>query len=114
MRVVNMTRGTTLAEQAEIATTMGARLRGLMWRPQLEAGRGLVLKPTQAIHTFMMAFPIDVVFVDGKINVVHVIERMEPSRLSPFVRQAESVVELPAGTIGRTQTQVGDQLGFVE
>ena len=112
MRIVNATRGTVLADKADVATTMGARMRGLMWRPQLEAGRGLVLRPTQAIHTFMMAFPIDVLFVDTNLTVVHMIEKMEPSRLSPFVRQAQAVVELPAGTIAQTATRPGDTLAL--
>jgi uncharacterized membrane protein (UPF0127 family) len=39
---------------------------------------------------------------------------MRPNRISPLVRHGHSVVELPAGTIARTQTALGDQLQIEE
>jgi uncharacterized membrane protein (UPF0127 family) len=110
MRVVNQTRGTIIAENAEAATSMFSRMRGLLGRKTLPAGGGLILEPAQSIHTFLMAFPIDVAFVAADGVVLQTIEAMGPSRISPFVRRARSIIELPAGALQQSQTQAGDRL----
>jgi len=57
-----------------------------------------------------MAFPIDVVFVDRNYNVVGVREAIPPLRLTRVFWKALGVLELPAGSIGASRTEVGDQL----
>jgi len=59
-----------------------------------------------------MAFAIDVIFADREGMVLHTIPRMGPWRVSPWVRGAYTVIEVPAGTVARTGTQVGDRLSF--
>lgn len=109
----NLTRGTTLAAELEIAGGFWARFRGLMGRPALTEGRGLYL-PGNAIHMCFMRFPIDAVFVDrpdrsGTRRVVAVRAGLRPwLGLVPYVRGAAGVLELPAGTVARTGTVVGD------
>ncbi|PLS81372.1 MAG: hypothetical protein CYG59_05925, partial [Chloroflexi bacterium] len=60
--------------------------------------------------TFWMRFPIDVVFVDRQDRVVGLVEAMPPNRPFAGARRARRTIELPAGTIARTQTQAGDTL----
>jgi uncharacterized membrane protein (UPF0127 family) len=57
-----------------------------------------------------MRFPIDVLFVDQAGKVCHMIRPMVPWRTSKIVRQSKLVVELPAGTIERTGTELGDTI----
>jgi uncharacterized membrane protein (UPF0127 family) len=57
-----------------------------------------------------MAFPIDVIFVDRKYNVVGVREALRPFRITRVFWKAHGVLELPAGTIRSSRTEVGDQL----
>jgi uncharacterized protein len=57
-----------------------------------------------------MLFPIDLVFLDHTHSVVHTEEDVRPFRVSKIVLKAESVLELPASTIHRTGTRVGDLL----
>jgi uncharacterized membrane protein (UPF0127 family) len=90
------------------------RMRGLLGRSHLEKDGGLILEPAQSIHTFFMAFAIDVVFLDRDLTVVRVLPNMRPFRASPFVRSARSTIELPPGMIEKTQTRVGDRLRFEE
>lgn len=61
---------------------------------------------------WFMRFAIDAVFVDRAGRVVRVAERLAPWRTAVFARGAAEVVELPAGTAGRTGTQAGDELVF--
>lgn len=99
-----------MAEKLKVADTFGKRLRGLMGRPRLPKGEGLLIIPCNAIHTFFMRFPIDVLFLDANRCVVHLIPALKPYRLRLPVRAARCVVELPAGAIARSRTEVGDRL----
>jgi hypothetical protein len=57
-----------------------------------------------------MAFPIDVVFVDKRYSVVGLREAVLPFRATRIYWRALGVIELPAGTIRASQTELGDQL----
>ena len=109
-RVYNTTRGSCLGEKIGIADTSVRRMVGLLGQRSLEPGCGLFIVPSQAIHTIGMAFPIDVVFVDRKHCVVGVRECVRPFRLTRVFWRALGVIELPAGTVRDSQTQLGDQL----
>ena len=112
--VVNTTRETVLGERIAIAETSWSRMVGLSGRSGLEAGTGLLIIPSQAIHTVAMRFAIDVAFVDRSWRVVHVRPAMAPYRLTGIHWKARFVLELPKGTIARTSTSVGDQLAIKE
>ena len=106
----NATRGTIVAEQAEVADNVLTRLRGLLGRKGLASGGGMVIRPTNQIHTFFMQFPIDVIFLDKKGAVLLVMPDMGRGRISPLVRHGKMVIELPVGVIAASQTQRGDQI----
>jgi hypothetical protein len=107
-RITNATRGTTLASQAEQARSFIARLRGLMFRASLPSDGGLVIEPNNSVHTFWMRFPIDVIFIDRQNRVVGLVNAMPPNRPYAGARGARRTLELPAGVIAATSTQLGD------
>jgi uncharacterized membrane protein (UPF0127 family) len=109
----NESKSSVLFQEGLLATTFWQRLRGLLGRPPLQEGEGLVLKGDRSIHTFFMGFPIDVVYLDREGQVVHLTENMVPQRIGPFVGAVAYILELPAGTIARTATAVGDRVSFV-
>jgi len=109
--VLNATRDTVLGERIGVAETSLSRMVGLLGKPGLEPGTGLLIIPSQAVHTLAMQFPIDVVFVDRSWRVVHLRPAMAPYRVSGHWR-ASFVLELPTGVIAQTSTSVGDQLSF--
>ena len=91
---------TILGVRAVVADTFLSRLRGLMFRRDLPAGEGLLIKRCNAIHTFFMRFPIDAVFLDRAGAVVRVVRDIPPWR--PFVwggLRAVQVLETRPGTI---------------
>jgi uncharacterized membrane protein (UPF0127 family) len=106
----NVTRGTTLADQAKRADNPWTRFVGLLGRKGLGQGEGLHIVPCTSVHTWFMRFTIDVLYVDREGTVVKAVQRMKPFRYSWGGRRAHSVVELPAGTIAATGTAVGDRL----
>ena len=99
-----------LAEQVEQAVTFFTRLRGLMFRKHLPEGTGLYIAPCNSVHSCFMRFPCDVLFLDNGRRVVAMIEHMSPWRFSKIHRLAREVLELPAGTVERSGTQVGDAI----
>ena len=72
----------------------------------------MLIVPCQSIHTFFMAFPIDVAFLDASWRVIHIIHAMPTWRASRHFFKARAVLEVPADTLAATGTQVGDLLDF--
>ena len=66
--------------EAEVAETMKERLQGLMGRPSLPPGKGMLIMNCNCIHTFFMRFPIDATFLDKNGNVVKVVRNIRPWR----------------------------------
>lgn len=107
--ILNETRGTLLADAADVADSSATRRRGLLKHESLPAGQGLWIVPCEAVHSWGMKFAIDVVYLDRKMRVRKLRRDMAPWRISACLT-AKSVLELPAGTIASTRTQTGDQL----
>ncbi|MBI3977975.1 MAG: DUF192 domain-containing protein [Chloroflexi bacterium] len=112
--IANRTRGAVLAAHCAVARSFLDRFVGLMGRAGLPEDAGLLIVPCNSIHSAFMRFRFDAVFLDRQFRVVHLIRAMPPYRLSRIVFRAHSVLELPAGTVERTGTQVGDELAAVD
>ena len=112
MRAVNCTRNQVLVETGRWASSRWTRLRGLLGH-SLGAGEGLLLLGTKAIHTFGMRVPVDVLFLDARGRVIHLIHALPPCRASPFIKGAAMALELRAGTLRTSETQVGDSIFIV-
>lgn len=110
--VYNKTRETFVATEATVADNYVRRLVGLLGKTRRWArfGRGLWIVPSQGVHTIGMMFPIDLIFLNKKKEVIHVEEYVRPFRISQISLKAASVLELPAHTVYRTGTKVGDSL----
>lgn len=108
----NKSKETFVATELKAADGYWSRLVGLLGKTSrwARAGRGLWIVPSCGVHTIGMLFPIDVIFLDKKKVVVHVEEHLRPFRISRVSLRASSVIELPAHTVFRSRTQVGDQL----
>jgi uncharacterized membrane protein (UPF0127 family) len=110
--VYNKTRETFVATEASIADSYVRRLVGLLGKTKRWArlGTGLWIVPSSGVHTIGMLFPIDLIFLNRDKEVIHVEEYVRPFRISKVSLKASSVLELPAHTIYRSGTQVGDRL----
>ena len=112
LQVANRERGTILATNLQVADTAPKRSKGLLGRDGLAHGEGLWIIPCESVHTFFMRFPIDLVYLDRKNKIRKIRSAVGPWRLSACL-SAHSILELPAGTIHDTQSQVGDTLEFL-
>jgi len=106
----NATRGTTIADRVTVADSVVRRLRGLLGTKTLPSRHGLLLRPCRQVHSFFMRYAIDLVFLDAGNRVLRTIPRFPANRMSPLVRAAASVLELPAGTLDATPASPGDEL----
>ena len=106
----NRTRQAYLATNLMLADTHWSRLCGLMATDvrDFQHGSGLWIVPCRGVHTLGMRFAIDVVYLNAEQRVVYLQENLKPWRMAPVRLAAASVVELPSGTVGATQTGMGD------
>ena len=111
-RAFNQTRQVFLAREVALANTHWTRLRGLVGTApdDFRNGRGIWIVPCHGVHTLGMGFPIDVVYLDRAMKVIHVQTDLRPWRFAPVRTQAASVLELPCGTAAETRTAVGDRI----
>jgi hypothetical protein len=109
-RVTEAASGRVIAERLRTAHTHWTRLRGLLGTRSLPSGDGLWIRPCRQVHMFGMRYAIDVVFLDDGHRVVGLVSGLAPGRVSPKVREATSVLELPAGTIARHGLAAGARL----
>jgi uncharacterized membrane protein (UPF0127 family) len=109
----DITRATTVGTRITIADTSLTRLVGLAGRRRLDAGCGLLIRPSCGIHTFGMLFSIDVVALDRRLEVLKLWHRLAPLRVTSISLKMHSILELPAGQINHCRIQVGDKLEFV-
>src|SRR5580692_5498760 len=81
----NRTRATSLASALAVADTHWTRLRGLLGvrADDFRNGRGLWILPCHGVHTLGMGFPIDVVYLDRSLTVVHVENELKPGASLP-------------------------------
>ena len=92
---------------AEVASSFGQRLKGLLGRDGLDGA--LVLRPARSVHTIGMRFPIDVAFCDSELRVLAMCT-MRRHRVGVPRPKAKVVIEAEAGAFERWRLRVGDQL----
>lgn len=109
--VVNETRDRIVATRVRLAATSATRRKGLLGVTHLDGNSGLWIVPCEAVHTFWMRIPLDTVFLDRHGQVKKIRASLKAWRLVVDLR-AHSVLELAAGTLARSETQVGDRLLF--
>jgi hypothetical protein len=112
LRIVDRSRATVLATHCRTADNVLTRGVGLLTRSALRPGEALLITRTSAITMMFMRFAIDAVFVDRSRRVVKVVADLRPWTLVAAAPGAAEVLELPAGTVARTGTQVGDELDY--
>ena len=108
--VYNKTKETFIAFRVKVADSITSRLVGLLGKRSLKPDSGVWIVPANAIHTIGMLFTFDVILIDKDFKVVGLRELIRPFRITRPNFRAESVIEVPAHTIFRSRTEVGDQL----
>lgn len=90
------------------AQSFPVRLRGMIGR-NFSNFDAMVFPRCSSVHTFFMSIPLDLVFLSGDGRVLKTVSDAQPWRPCFRCPGAKTVVELPEGTVMRTETQPGDQ-----
>lgn len=99
--------------EVEIAATRDARTRGLMWRRELEGGKGMlfIFKQQQQLSFWMKntLIPLDMIYIDADLKVVGVVENAEPKTFTARGVGTPSlfVLEVPGGWWAKKGLSVG-------
>lgn len=112
LKLLNVENGRVLAEEVHQAHTFVKRLKGWMFKPSLPSGQAVHLQPCRRIHTFFMNFAIDVLYLNAEDRIIAVEKQIPPGQWGKRVLRTRSVVELPAGIIEDTRTEVGHAVRF--
>lgn len=100
----------------EVATTSSERSKGLMFRKQLAADRGMLFSfPYAKKQSFWMRntfVSLDMLFVDSDWQVVGLLERVPINNDLPRSVEAESlyIIELLAGSAAKNKIAVGTKV----
>lgn len=103
----------------EIADTREKREAGLMNREKLEEGKGMLFVfQDEAPRAFWMKntlIPLDVIFLNSKKEVVHIVENMEPCREAqcisyPSRDPAMYALEVRGGFVKAYSVKLGDTM----
>jgi uncharacterized membrane protein (UPF0127 family) len=103
--------GRVVCERCGVARTLATRTRGLLGRRALEPGEGLLITRTSSVHTFFMAFRIDVVFLDRSLRVRSIARDVAPFRVVGRLGRG-CVLELAAGEARRVGIEQGSRLAW--
>ncbi len=110
LTIINRTRSdSVICSETEVADTIWRRVRGLLGRSSLPAGRGMLFRGESSIHSAFMRFEFDAVFMDRELCVVGLAERIPPWR-ARGAKGTRNILELAGGEISRTGVAIGDQL----
>tara|TARA_R110001599_G_scaffold159052_2_gene346285 strand:- start:99514 stop:99861 length:348 start_codon:yes stop_codon:yes gene_type:complete len=95
------------------AVSAWERTRGLLGRPPLQAGEGMLIQDCRLVHTLGMGYPLDLAFLDRQGAVKKMVAAVNPARLSGSVA-AHHTLELAVGTLSAMNLQQGDVLTWRE
>ena len=110
--VVRADSGALVASSVAVADSFVSRLRGLLARPPMSDGQGLLLLDCSSVHTMGMGYSIDVAFLDAEGRVVRSFADLEPWRVGLGGADAVHALELPAGRLRETGTVPGVRLNW--
>ncbi len=108
-----------IARNVKFCDSSFSRFKGLMFSRRLRKGEGLVLKAEKegisetTIHMFYVFFPIEVIWVNNKMEVADIRKKAIP--FTPLIKPrkaARYVVELKVGSAGNIK--VGDKIEFLK
>ncbi len=110
--------GGTHRVEVEVAATPDARTRGLMWRKELPAGKGMLfIFPHDEVQGFWMRntlISLDMLFINSDRRVVGIIERAVPQTLDSrgVGIPGQYVLEVPGGWTQKVGVTKGSTVEF--
>jgi uncharacterized membrane protein (UPF0127 family) len=105
--------GRCLVPRVWRAVSAWEKMRGLLGRPPLADGEGLLIDTCSMVHTFGMRYRLDLAFLDPQGRVCKLVAALPPARCAGSLA-ADATLELAPGALERLQLKVGDRLAWKE
>lgn len=105
--------GEVIASSVEMGDCFFKRLVGLTSHKTMDTDEGILLKPCSQIHTYSMSFSIDALFLKKDGEILHIEHNLSPNRISKYIKDAYSVLELKGNTAAEKKLEVGDHIRLV-
>ena len=105
----NLTKNTNISNDVKNAESLMDRTFGMLLGGN---SGGLFFKSRFGLHTFFMNGPIDILVLDNNLKVVKTKENLLPNRIFLWNPTFENVIEMPAGLIKKSKTEIGDRIMF--
>ena len=114
MSLINKTKKRIIIEKTALCRTVFKRAAGLMLSKKENKALIFIFSKEKIVplHMLFVFYPIDVIFADKNKKVAEIKENFKPFTFYSPKNKAMYVVELPAGTIKKSRTEVKDVLSF--
>lgn len=89
------------------------KTRGLLGRPQLQQGEGMLISDCRLVHSIGMRYPLDLVFLDSSGCVRKLVRKLLPARMAGSL-SACATLELAPGSLDEMGLREGDCLQWKE
>lgn len=112
LQAINGFNGQRLAKCISFVDSYMERLR--MWSKARHwgTGDGLLIRRRSLSHTFLQRKNVDVIYLDASDVVIGIELNIKPYKLCRHVKDAASILKVPAGTVSRTGTCVGHKIRY--
>ncbi|MEM4264046.1 MAG: DUF192 domain-containing protein [Candidatus Woesearchaeota archaeon] len=111
--ITNLTKNTIIATQHKKCRNILAKTFGLMLKSQI-IPLVFIFKKEKIIpiHTLLVRKPIDLIYLNRQMRVVDLKENLTPYRFYTPKARAMFVIELPAGSIKESITELNNSVNF--
>ena len=100
---------TPLVRNVFIADSFFTRGIGLLGRGALGADTGMLITPCRSVHTLMMRFSLDLIFLSDELEVLGAKWNVRPFRMVSAPKDCVSILELESGWFSSDLVAIGDR-----
>lgn len=108
--VVVLRQNQKIVSEVKVADTFFNRLFGLLPVKVLKESSGILLKPCKQVHTFMMKYAIDAIFLSEENIILHIEYNLIPNKVTKYIKETKSILETTSGVSEKYMLKVGDML----
>ena len=112
LTIKNSTRKKAIAENAAVCKSVISKAVGLMFSRKKPLIFIFDKEKIVPLHMLFVFYPIDVLFLDKNKAVVEIKERLMPFAFYTPKRKSQYIIEIPAKTVKKTKTKLGDKISF--
>lgn len=113
--IFNRAKNRVLTNRHRICDTVFSQAKGLMFSTRIrDFGLffPLARERKEAVHMFFVFYPIDILFLDPARRVVDMKSNFKPFTAYIPKKRCMFIVELPVGTIKKSNTTLGDVISL--